>query len=242
MSDPRATCFPRWPTWEPDAEKEPEMMLAVKGAKAPETDYPVDPKDIPIRMQHFTDARGAFYVILYWPGDVKFQSGETKKSKWFSAKHYGDVATCKEVAYTYFMGRRRAGLPKRKSGSGPLRDEVDPRDGLWYHGGRNHTFVVWSSMKEFSAEVDHGVRMVHWNPYTETLDKPEEYCACCEPVCGVAPQAYRYRCLGHIHEEDVGLMFQDRDPRAGGGQERRDACLEAWRDRPIAVEDPFGDV
>ena len=98
MSDPRATCFPRWPTWEPDAEKEPEMMLAVKGAKAPETDYPVDPKDIPIRMQHFTDARGAFYVILYWPGDVKFQSGETKKSKWFSAKHYGDVATCKEVA------------------------------------------------------------------------------------------------------------------------------------------------
>ena len=99
--------------------------------------------------------------------------------------------------------------------------------------------MVWSSMKEFSAEVDHGVRMVHWNPYTETLDKPEEYCACCEPVCGVAPQAYRYRCLGHIHEEDDGRLFQDRDPRAGGGQERRDAYLEAWRARPIAVEDPF---
>ena len=57
MSDPRATCFPRWPTWEPDAEQEPEMMLAVKGAKAPETDYPMDPKEIPTRMQHFTVAR-----------------------------------------------------------------------------------------------------------------------------------------------------------------------------------------
>ena len=86
------------------------------------------------------------------------------------------------------------------------------RDGLLYHGGRDHTFVCWAGAK--NLETIFGTQIMVWNQQRETLGKPEEFCACCKKV-GTAgrPGVTRYRCLGHKNVEDPG-------PQAGAPSKR----------------------
>ena len=151
VCDPRYTEFPRWPMWEPKEDADLDKIFPVRTG---EPDRPVNPEDIPHVAQLFTDHRGNFSVKVFWPNEVPFVRGKPKKIVWFSASQYGSREATKEVAFRYFRDLRslaRGETPK--SGKGPLREEPEA-DGLLYHGGRNHTFVCWKSMKDFGKDAD----------------------------------------------------------------------------------------
>ena len=48
-------------------------------------------------------------------------------------------------------------------------------------------------MKDFGRDSD--VKVILWNPLTETLEAPEDFCKCCEFDKEILPGAARYRCL-----------------------------------------------
>ena len=65
--DERCWTFPRWPTWEQDSDDEDTIFAItneVKGYIAGRA-VPVNPMDLPWKMQHINDARGAI-VSLTW--------------------------------------------------------------------------------------------------------------------------------------------------------------------------------
>ena len=101
-----------------------------------------------------------------------------------------------EAAFRYFKDKRSKLYGKTPvTGKGRLHAEP-ASDGLYYHGGRNHTFVCWSKMKEFGRHKD--TKIVLWNPDIETLEKPGAFCCHHEKEgVPVAPNARRYQCLGH---------------------------------------------
>ena len=75
------------------------------------------------------------------------------------------------------------------------------RDGLYYHGGRNHTFICYPDLPEPGGE---GLKAIVWNPLVQTLEKPGDFCKCHEALDFVSPGVQRFRCLGHLFEEDPG--------------------------------------
>ena len=133
--------YPRWPTWEPDEDAEPEKIFPVRSDPP---DRPVDPMQLPHMAKLFTDHRGNFHVQVMWPEEIRFQrSKEPRKPIWFSASQYGSRENTKHVAFSYFRDLRSVANPSiRGSGKGELRPDVGA-DGLHYHGGKNHTFVCW---------------------------------------------------------------------------------------------------
>ena len=48
LSDTKSWEYPRWPTWEPDEEADPEKIFVVSHSDRP---VPVDPTDLPIKIQ-----------------------------------------------------------------------------------------------------------------------------------------------------------------------------------------------
>ena len=122
----------------------------------------------------------------------------------FSEKQWGTVDEAKRQALDYFKDRRdpRAGEAPA-SGKGHLRSERAP-DGLLYHGGRTHTFAEWAQMKEMPDDKD--LAVAHWNPLIDTLEKARVFCPCSTRIDTVAPGAVRYRCHGHLHEDDPGPL------------------------------------
>ncbi len=235
LSDWKYSEFPRWPTWEPDEDAGEEKIFPVRSG---EPDRPVKATDLPHMAQLFTDHRGNFSVKIMWPDEVLFKSGQKRKTFWFSASQYGSREDTKDAAFSYFRDLRslaRGGTPK--SGKGPLREEPEA-DGLLYHGGRNHTFVCWKSMKDFGKDSD--VKVIIWNPHTETLEAPDDFCVCNDHAGAVAPGVHRYRCMGHLHAEDGSTRLPSesvagKGPSGIGRLVRGENPFEADRDAEDAA-------
>ena len=135
--------YPRWPVWEPDEMATPEQVFPLA---AVERVLPKEPTDLPFKLQRFNDERGYMFAV-YWKRAVDFTDNRPRKTLWFSATRYGGKEECRAAAMDYFRDRRdlaRGEAPL--SGKGPLAEKPSA-DGLFYHGGRNHTFVCWTDMK-----------------------------------------------------------------------------------------------
>jgi len=90
LMDGRCWTFPRWPTWEQDSDDEDTIFATtneVKGYIAGRA-VPVNPMDLPWKMQHINDARGAI-VSLTWKKPVPFDNGRTQRTIWFTENTYG---------------------------------------------------------------------------------------------------------------------------------------------------------
>ena len=143
LMDGRCWTFPRWPTWEQDSDDEDTIFATtneVKGYIAGRA-VPVKPMDLPWKMQHINDARGAI-VSLTWKKPVPFDNGRTQRTIWFTENTYGSQEAALTAAWTYFLDRRN---PRKgevpASGKGPLK-ETRGRDGLFYHGGEKSHLCV----------------------------------------------------------------------------------------------------
>ena len=152
-------------------------------------------------------------VEVLWRSPTKFNDQEKlRKSMWFTEARYGSRQAALDAAWSYFKDVRDLAKGEAPaSGKGPLREG---RDGMFYHGGRDHTFSCYNTFNSVIGDVD--MQIVIWNPSTETLDKPTDFCSCCTVERCLRPGVYKYRCHGHLHHNDLGLP-EDSDELPPGG-------------------------
>ncbi len=79
-------------------------------------------------------------------------------------------------------------------------------------------------------------KVVLWNPFTETLDPPEEFCVACTKQAAIQPGVYLYRCLGHLSEADGTTVSEILGPP----ESPRPVVEEEYPDNAMAT-DMFGE-
>ena len=179
----------------------PEAIWVVLEAERP---VPVDPRLVPVVMARVTDDRGDNYAVRR-NGNVEFSDGASRRSVWFNIRTLGQDDALRQ-AWQYFDGRYLA-MAQAHGASGAPSVGVSPgrfgpcgppeADGKVYHGtGSEHEFLVHGKYEE-PRRIDNALRVVIWDPLSDTFCSAEEFCGHCTYVGMTARGSRRYHCLGH---------------------------------------------
>ena len=177
---------------------------AIRVGPEAERPVPVDPRLVPVVLARVTDDRGDNYVVR-WNGNVEVSDGESRRSVWFNIRTLGQDEALRQ-AWQYFDSRYLAmaqahgasGAPPVGASSGRFGPCGPPEpDGKLYHGtSPEHEFLVHGKYEE-PRRIDNALRVVVWDPISDTFCGAEEFCGHCAYVGMTARGSRRYYCLGH---------------------------------------------
>ena len=185
--------YPRWIRAVAVGVK-PAQILPHGAVEPPAKPVPKDPSLLPRYISLTKTSGNNEYWLVQWPQKVEFTDGKVTESMSFPVKRYPSELECRRAAWEYFDLRFRDLLTISPYGLGPV-TIVNERA---YHGAqRNRVFTVYPGFKPTVEAKLNKWSIAVWNPRTETMTEPNEFCSNCALVRHTGGGIAQYVCNGH---------------------------------------------